>query len=155
MSNIVSGKKLGRTPKVQVEITQENIDYSVSRDSGHCMIAEAVKAAVPSAAYVSVDLQTIRWSNREKEERYTYLTPRSVQVVLVKFDQGKKPRPMGFELRSGQTTRTGTKVPYGKTSLRKPEGGHSGSVPVRAGGKPPPLGASSKRRAFGIRGLVY
>lgn len=167
--------KLGRAPRVKVEVTRELIEQATKRSSSHCMFAEAVKVAVPNANFVSVDLQTIRWTDPVKGERYTYLTPRSAQVALVQFDQGITPEPFPFQLRGGQTTRSGkTKraAPKADTKgkrqqsahLRRPQGGSGtgSSVSEKAGGSPPPLAALSNsarvrgsRRAFGLRALQY
>jgi len=75
------------------------------------MIADALRDAIPEAKFISVDLQSIRFSlfdqNRYREERvgtrYFYFTPTIAQVALLKFDQGKKLRPFEFTMRSGIT----------------------------------------------------
>lgn len=89
-------------PNLIIKVTQEVIDDSIQRDSSHCMIAEAVKLAVPGAKFVSVDLQTIRFSNPRTRKRYVYLTPRQGQVALVNFDQGAKPEPFTLALQRPQ-----------------------------------------------------
>lgn len=88
--------------KFIVNVTQEIIDDSIQRDSSHCMIAEAVKRAIPEAGFVSVDLQTIRFSHKKLRKRYVFLTPRRGQVELIKFDQGTKPEPFSLQLQRGQ-----------------------------------------------------
>ena len=87
-----------------IKVTQEMIDRAIPADSSHCMIADAVQATLPKAEFVAVDLATIRWSDRKKGLRYTFLTPRGAQWALVQFDQGVKPEPFSFILRQGQTT---------------------------------------------------
>ena len=156
----MSEQKLTRSPRTEIEVGQEQIDNSLKRSSSHCMIAEAIKATIPSAKYVSVDLQTIRYTDREKGIRLTYLTPRSCQVNLVKFDQGIPPEPFKFRLQGGQVTRslqkenkTGPST-NSKPSLRTSRGGNARTVPERAGGVTPPLAhVRGTRRSFGIRGL--
>lgn len=93
------------SPKIKVVVGEDIIRNSVSRDSSHCMIAEALKASYPEGSSVSVDIQTIRVSNPKKRLRYTYLTPRLAQVSLIKFDQGLMPEPFEFSLRHGQVTK--------------------------------------------------
>lgn len=88
--------------KFIIDVTQEVIDDSIQRDSSHCMIAEAVKRAVPDAGFVSVDLQTIRFTHKKLRRRYIFLTPRRGQVELIKFDQGIKPEPFSMQLQRGQ-----------------------------------------------------
>ena len=102
----MSGKK-PLSPAVKIALTKELIEDSKQRDSSHCMIAEAVKAAYPDATYVSVDLQTIRFTDPGKHLRYTYLTPRIAQIALIDFDQGNTPEPFTFTLRRAQVTRSG------------------------------------------------
>src|SRR5215510_11021188 len=82
-----------KSPKVLLKVTPRLVRDAVQANSGHCMIAEAVKEAVPGAKYVSVDLQTIRWTDTEKGKRYVYLTPRKAQFALIDFDQGEEPTP--------------------------------------------------------------
>lgn len=145
-----------RTPEVIVDVTQTEIDLAIPRDSGHCMISDAVRAAFPNAKSVSTDLQTIRFSDSVKGLRYTYLTPRIAQVALVRFDQGIPPEPFRFRLRRGQVSRAGKKPAVkpdllARAELRGPA--HEG-VPSKVGGRTPPIAAhAGKRRAFGLRAL--
>lgn len=152
-------KKLGRAPRISITVSDYEIDHGIGRDSSHCMIAEALKANLPWAKYVSADLQTIRVSDVTKRERYIYLTPRIAQIALVQFDQGIKPKPFTFQLRRGHVVRiysnqVGQKLSNQKASLRRQQGGagRGRSIPERVGGKPPPT-ARGMRRAFGIRSL--
>ncbi len=95
--------RTAKAPVVKVEVTLEEINQATVRDSSHCMIAEAVKVAFPGAKFVSVDLQTIRFSdpNPNRPYRYIYLTPRAAQVALINFDQGIKPEPFHVLIRNG------------------------------------------------------
>jgi hypothetical protein len=97
--------------KFVVNITQEIIDDSIQRDSSHCMIAEAVKKAIPDAGFVSVDLQTIRFSHKKLRKRYVFLTPRRGQIELIKFDQGTKPEPFSMQLQRGQVIEMSERKP--------------------------------------------
>lgn len=166
-----------RAPRLQLEIDEDLIDQSTQRHSGHCMIAEAVKVAYPNARRVSVDLQTIRFSDYSKGLRYTYLTPRVGQVALVKFDQGMKPEPFAVQLRNGQVTAAATgqvtlkqprsaaqkaqttKAQQRANTLRKAKlsagtsGTNKGSVPDKIGGRTPPTAPLGQRRSFGLRAL--
>lgn len=174
--------RMSRTPKapwVKVQVTEEQIKGAVQRDSGHCMIAEATRAAFPDAKAVSVDLQTVRFTDPRRGLRYTYLTPRPAIVALVKWDQGDMPEPFNFTLRGGHVTRSGS------NSLRRPLSPkeqeqrkraaaagrkarlnrarlvvrkNDGHVPDRVGGRTPPLMRKdnvplARRRAFGLRAL--
>lgn len=162
-----------RSPRVVMEITNDVIKDAVPRDSSHCMFAEAVKNAYPEASHVSVDLQTIRFTDLKKGFRYTYLTPRVAQVAIVKFDQGSLPEPFSCRLRNGQVTRSGNKhrsgpltekqreqksaaAKIGREELKKARlasQGDNGRVPDRIGGKTPPTTPFARRREFGLRAL--
>ena len=77
-----------QSPRPRVEITQEIIDQATPKNSGHCVIADAIAAKVPGASSVSVDLATVRWTDRAKGVRYIWLTPVSAQQLLLAFDAG-------------------------------------------------------------------
>jgi|ERR1051325_4947768 hypothetical protein len=145
-----------QAPRFRVTLTDELIYESEQRSSSHCMFAEAVKVARPHAKHVSVDLQTIRFT--EGERRFTYLTPRQAQVAIVKFDQGIPCKPFSFQLRNGQSTPS-SKAPVKRerAKLLKPKDGSGTgtSVPDKVGGRTPPVDVRSvgRRRAFGLRAL--
>jgi hypothetical protein len=168
-------------PRVNVIVSSEEIDFAIPRDSSHCMIAEAVRAAYPGAQYVTVDLQTIRFTDITKQRRYTYLTPRLAQLALIHFDQGVKPEPFKFQLRTGQVTISGRQ--YERPSKKQTEKGRAASAanaqkakdsqqgnvklrqklvagtggsnqsPEKIGGKTPPITSFARRRTFGLRAL--
>jgi len=167
-------------PRVRAKVTKKIIATSVPADSGHCMLADAVAAAVPWARFVSADLQTIRFSDPARGLRYVYLTPRSAQQALIMFDQGQHPEPFSFELRAGQTTqrarqretitqpdgskkRIWVKTPGARTSPRFVAPQNDGAVPQIRGGPTPPMGTlaggsvgavpASHRRSFGLRSM--
>lgn len=161
-----------RAPRVTVHVTEEIINTAKRRDSSHCMISEAVQQAVPEAKSVSTDLQSVRWTDRKKGLRYTYLTPREAQVALLQFDQGDENiKPFSVTLRGALVTRANTKkdtaakrsIPK-RASFRKPKNAGPRAVPERVGGSPPPVGPltdrpprrnTGKRRSFGLRQLIY
>ena len=170
---------LPRSPRVDVTVTEEVIEGSKKRDSSHCMIAEAVKASFPDAKLVSVDLQTIRFSDPKKGLRYTYLTPRIGQVALIEFDQGVTPEPFSMRLQRGQVTAIRKNRDPLQGNLTEEEraarrehgamGGHARAealrrstirtegkdrpTPEKVGGRTPPTTPFARRRAFGLRAL--
>ena len=167
------------SPRVNIAVTEEEINLATRQDSSHCMIADAVKAAVPDAVYIAVDLQTIRFSDTSTGLRYTYLTPRTAQIALCAFDEGHSDiQPFQFQLRDAHVTRSGgaaskrvkqdneghTKPEKGlaQAHLMNKEGAPPRSVPLRVGGQTPPRAAlasggpripPAKRRSFGLRAL--
>ncbi|HKE51285.1 MAG TPA: hypothetical protein VKE25_07225 [Actinomycetes bacterium] len=76
------------SPTLNIDITPEQYDRAVKSDSGACLIADAIKAQHPHLSSVSVDMATIRVSDRKRGLRFVYLTPPEAQHVLLSFDQG-------------------------------------------------------------------
>lgn len=139
----MTASKSKPSPKVHVQVTQEIIDKAQRRDSSHCMIADAVAAAVPNARYISVDLATIRFTDPNAGVRYVYLTPRSAQAALLAFDQGEPTEPFGLRLQGAHVLATGA-ARQARASLVQPvfrgASKTSGRVPERRDGTSPPLG---------------
>ena len=156
-----------RAPKLTVEVTEDIINNAEKRSSSHCMWADASRVAFPTAKSISVDLQTVRFTDPEKKLRYVYLTPRAAQVSLVLFDQGVHTDPMKVILRHGTVTKSNSyKKPYRKTATPvMPDGNKvelqvDGHIVNQIGGATPPTAALSntrfrgKRRAFGLRAMM-
>lgn len=76
------------SPTLAVEIAPKDWEKAKQSASGGCLIADAIKRQYPQYTNVSVDVATIRLSDREAGERYTYLTPPSAKDLLLYFDQG-------------------------------------------------------------------
>lgn len=160
------------SPDRNIVVDADTIERSVIGVSSHCMIAEAIKKAVPDARAVAVDLQTIRWSDRERRIRYVYLTPPSVQQALVDFDQGELIEPFTFRVRHAQIHRTAGPRPHRDTASSTEAGRSRRALdkatlvmkhdrrdgpPIRVGGQLPPVAALSSARGrirtFGLRNL--
>ena len=156
-------KPTSGAPGSVIEVTQEDIDDAVRRDSGHCMISMAVKRAVSHAAYIATDLQTTRYTDLVRRERYVFLTARVAQIALVAFDQGLKPEPFSFRLQRGQTipmqTTAAGKAYYKKRGKATRTRLVAKKLADRTliGGTAPPVAAlntsKGQRREFGMRGL--
>ena len=86
-------------PRPRIKITQEIIDRATRANSGHCVIADAIKTQCPDASAVMVDLQTFRYTDRKKGERYIWLTPTRAQRILLAFDQGWAIEPTAVQFR--------------------------------------------------------
>jgi hypothetical protein len=130
--------------RVSVTVTTKQIEAALPADSAHCMIADAIKIAVPRAKAVNVDLASIRWTDPVENKRFLYLTPPSVQFALLQFDNGVKPKPFRFVLRApAQITnagadgnRKGMRVRRGVARVTS----DADAVPTRLGGTLPPIG---------------
>ena len=162
----------GTFHNLSVSITPEIIETAVERDSGHCVIADSIRNSIPGVNRVSVDLQTIRFTDPVSQKRYIYLTPPMAQVVLLAFDQGVRP--------NAQRIRLGKPIQIVKAGPRSPGSRAKGEVTVTAevmqkgkeprnhkvvvhGGVPPKTGAlasgqvgprKGRRRIFGLRTLT-
>jgi hypothetical protein len=160
--------RMPRPPRATIQVTQQHIDTATPKNSGHCMIADALKAAFPDAQSVAVDVQTIRWTDPAKSQRYIYLTPRSAQVALVRWDQGIVIEPFSFKLKGAQIIRAKRKGSSGKAeSSSKAESpiprraalhsrknpSHHDAPPEVVGGRSPPKVSYNNRREFGLRAM--
>ena len=85
---------LPRVPKIVVEVTQEMIDDAVARDSRGCPVAEAIQAAHPELTNVLVDLQSIRATDKARNLRFNWFTPRIAQWFITHFDAGEEVEPI-------------------------------------------------------------
>ena len=143
--------------RIELDLTEEIIARATARNSGHCVIADAVRAAMPDATRISVDLQTIRFSHPLTGRRYVYLTPAAAQHVLIDFDQGIDPTPQEIKLgrpihsapinrkrfeRTGeQGRRRSSDDPLATSVELKSEGGSKTRHATKLNGEPPPKGA--------------
>jgi hypothetical protein len=76
------------SPTLALDITDANRQQAIESHSGGCLIADAIKRQYPHLTGITVDMATVRASDRAKGERYVYLTPPAAQHVLLAFDQG-------------------------------------------------------------------
>lgn len=76
------------SPTLVLKITDEVVQDAIKSNSGGCLIADAIKKQYPQFSGVTVDMATIRVSDRKAGVRYTYLTPKPAQHCLLSFDQG-------------------------------------------------------------------
>lgn len=149
------------TRRIHIAITQEIINNAVVRDSAHCVIADAIHAAIPEAKRISVDLQTIRFT--VNNERVVFLTPAPQQSLLVRFDQGVLPTPGDMYLshaiqRVPARGRDADHPQQPKTTTVKRKGKDRAELEITVeGGRLPPTAALSnrrgRRRTFGLRML--
>jgi hypothetical protein len=113
--------KRRNSPKILVRVTDDLIETALPKDSEHCMVADAVKVAFPTAKAVSVDLATVRFSDPDKGLRYIYLTPRFAQTALVEFDEGRRPHAFQFELTRAAQIVPIYKRPKGQKGEKRPK----------------------------------
>ncbi len=110
--------------KLKVEVSAMELATAEKKDSRYCMIAEAIRRLYPELRNVQVDTQAIRVTDRVRREQLTFMTPGTVQVAIVRFDEGDAVRPFEFEcreprvrkMRSLGEAKNGTHVARGKQS---------------------------------------
>jgi hypothetical protein len=106
------------------------------------MIADALRDTLPDAKKISVDLQTIRFTEPSKGQRYTYLTPTIAQDYLVAFDQGLPLEPFQFVLHAPvQVGYAGTRQRGESRAFEGMKDTKGTSIPVKVGGEPMPMAA--------------
>lgn len=162
--------------RFQVRVTQTEIDTAIPANSGHCMIADAVKRTFTerykrTPGRVSVDLQTIRVSDPLTRQKLIFLTPLVAQRALLQFDQKIKPTEFSFRMDAAQVLpmqdRTKQKQPrteeqesqalcaVASATKRKrvrasvdvrASNGVGGTTPTKIGGKAPPTAVLSGNR---------
>jgi predicted CopG family antitoxin len=77
----------GASPTLKVTITEESYKVAVRSKSGGCLVSDAIERQYPHLK-ANTDMATIRITDSKAGESYVYLTPGSVQHVLLAFDQG-------------------------------------------------------------------
>jgi len=92
--------KQRRSPKIDVEITDDLWDTAVASNSGGCLISDALMRQHPQFTSATTDMATIRFTDREAGVRYTYLTPPEAQHILLAFDQEWDKRYTAIKLES-------------------------------------------------------
>lgn len=74
----------------KIAVKKHHIENAIERSSQHCMIADAIQEQIPEARYILVDLQSIRFTLKDKKKRYTFLTPPEAQERIIRFDRGDR-----------------------------------------------------------------
>jgi hypothetical protein len=147
--------------RATIAVEQRHFDEALRANSSHCAIAFAIRDAMPTARRISVDLQTIRWTDSKRGVRYCFLTPHVAQQdVIIPFDQGEECKPVTFRMKPAWVTRIGAKRNHTPepdqlkgTGLRVADDQpHIGSAPDRklipyAGKEPEKRGTYKRREA--------
>jgi hypothetical protein len=87
-----------KTPSYRtITVTDADIEKAKRNDSYLCVVAQTIARTFPDAHRIDVDMQTIRFT--ERNERKAYLTPYAVQGYIAAFDAGERIAPFSFQLR--------------------------------------------------------
>lgn len=105
---------------MKVRLAQEHIDTAIPKNSHRCMFADAVQEALPWATYIHVDIQTIRFTNKDTGVRTLCLTPKRVQQAILDFDAGRtdKLRPFSFTLKKCISRKAGWRASHPNSPKR-------------------------------------
>lgn len=145
MKQVKSMRADGNMPIIVIPVSSKLIENAIRSDSHKCMIADAIKARVPKAQYISVDVQSIRFTNPETKTRYKYFTPLAGQQGLVNFDQGKKIKPFALTLKDG----TQESIAHATAKRRKRRNSSRSHQAIKG----PYKSRAKKERKFGLRNL--
>ena len=107
------------SPTLAITITDEQHERAVKSDSGACLIADAIKHQYPHLSSVSVDMATVRVSDRKRGLRFVYLTPPEAQHVLLSFDQGWSTTTTELTIKRAVKVNTITRAKSGKGSIEQ------------------------------------
>src|SRR5258708_3563071 len=106
-------------PRMKLTVTSANIEESIRNDANHCMIASALKEKIPTARWVLVDAQSIRWTDRVAGMKFVCLTPKPAQRALLAFDKGEDVAPFHFTMPAPQTTPIPKRPKRAKAATKK------------------------------------
>jgi hypothetical protein len=133
-----------REGKATISVLQKHIDDAMEKHSSHCATAEAIREQVPEARFISVDLQTIRWTDSRKKLRYVFLTPHAIQGgVIVPFDQGERENCKPVTVRM----RPCTVIKIGKKRCHCPDASQLKDLGLRVAAEQPHLPSTSPASA--------
>jgi hypothetical protein len=105
--------------RAEITVAQKYISAAMERNSSHCATADAIKEQVPEARHISVDLQTIRWTDSKKGVRYVFLTPHAIQTdIIIPFDQGDREncKPVTVRMKPAYVCKSGKKRTHTPTN---------------------------------------
>ncbi len=144
--------------RYEINVSQEDIDNGIPKNSSRCVVATAVARAIPDAMHILVDYQTIRFSLPADRKRLIYLTPQAVEDYVIAFDAGDPIQPFRFGLRdpafeTAMRPRTETsKQPESPATARVAVGG-GGQIATRTGSRRSLLPSRSFVRTYGGRAM--
>ncbi len=103
---------------MKIPVTGQSIADAKQRDSKMCMVADAIRHKL-KAQFISVDIQSIKFSVPKKDTRFVYMTPPDVQRAIIAFDQGKPVKPFTFSLTKPITVEPMMHVPSATIEQQK------------------------------------
>ena len=138
---------------MRISVSEKNIANGKQKNSNSCMIADAIKERYPASQFISVDLQSIRFTDPKRRKRYIYLTPPIAQLALVKFDLGAKVTPFDFRVDSpAKTLPMNTRIPARTPARLKIERKASRNRRKRLSGRGPKrVRLHQREREFGLK----
>jgi hypothetical protein len=90
-----------------IAVEQSHIDEALRASSSHCAIAMAIQSTLPTAKFIAVDVQCIRFTLPERQMRFCFLTPHAARELVINFDQGEECRPVSFSMKPAFIAKSG------------------------------------------------
>lgn len=84
--------------KRTITVTDDSIACAERNNRGHCAIAHSIAFLYPSARFIKVDRDMIKWTDVDTRTRYVYRTPRPAQQFIDRFDSGFEVDPFKVSL---------------------------------------------------------
>jgi hypothetical protein len=122
-----------------ITVPEEIIKKSKRENSRHCMVADAIRRAVPEAYSVDVTAESIRFN--VGETRYYFTTPSRVAQNIAMYDEGRQVHPFKFTLQNGYT------APVLRQTRAKPAPGNVSKTRKRRLGQKDKTVRMTRRRA--------
>lgn len=110
-----------KTKTKYIRVTDEIIKNSKKESSRHCMVADAIRHAIPEAYSIDVTAETIRFN--VAETRYYFTTPSRVAANIALYDEDRHVPGFAFQLTKPYTApvlRNRSKPAKGNVSKTRP-----------------------------------
>jgi hypothetical protein len=82
--------------RIRISVTDQDIIRATRENSMRCVVARAIARTIPHAHSITVDIQTIRWT--DENGRQIFLTPDSAASYVIAFDAGETIHPFSINL---------------------------------------------------------
>jgi hypothetical protein len=104
--------------RVFIKVLDEHIRKSLMANSSHCTVAMAIKSALPDAKFISVDIQSVRFT--QDGTRFTFLTPHLARAIIINTDQDNREaiQPCEFSMKPVHVAKAGKSRRHVPTMLR-------------------------------------
>lgn len=92
-----------------LHVTKEILRMSERQNSHHCIVANAIRAAIPGVFSVDVTVDSIRFNYGGL--RYYWRNPAPIAKRLIKWDENGEVKPFSFQLQHPLTAEIQKRLP--------------------------------------------